>query len=407
MSHTLKLPLLIHLAEGIALVRAVADHVNRYPTLKRLLIHCDNTIAGSEKGASGSKSGKKTKATSKKTGMSSESHDSLLAVSTQQLEKLVTQAVNERFATLQLSRPPTPSPLPTQAVERMDPPIDPTPSLEELLARLQTVVDDKKLRTRDLEEARILLLWKTMTEGLTPEDSKLLYRRLKLMLTVTVHGWSWFITSELAKGTSKNIGRYHQTVKNFVKGPTKVRKRADKGQSRVVCRRNENFKLDFAKVLFTDEARATLVVEEYASNKEEKATVYVATIEKACSLVNSLIQEKRIDEIGLLVIDEYISNDEAIRMILDDGTDISSGSDDENLTDIKSEEDDEYQEPSGDDSSNSEPDDAYQETEVEPSTSRRRKDLPPHVNPENHLVPKPRAAEANTPLSMFLAHFDD
>ncbi|KAG1654250.1 Helicase POLQ-like [Nymphon striatum] len=189
----------------------------------------------------------------------------------------------------------------------------------------------------------------------------------------------------------------------------------------------ENFKLDFAKVLFTDEARATLVVEEYASNKEEKATVYVATIEKACSLVNSLIQEKRIDEIGLLVIDElhmigesggrgarletmlakYISNDEAIRMILDDGTDISSGSDDENLTDIKSEEDDEYQEPSGDDSSNSEPDDAYQETEVEPSTSRRRKDLPPHVNPENHLVPKPRAAEANTPLSMFLAHFDD
>ena len=46
------------------------------------------------------------------------------------------------------------------------------------------------------------------------------------------------ITSELAKGKStleisKNIGRYHQTVKNFVKHPTKVRKRADKGQSRV------------------------------------------------------------------------------------------------------------------------------------------------------------------------------
>ncbi|KAG1674498.1 hypothetical protein GQR58_015057 [Nymphon striatum] len=147
-----------------------------------------------DKGASGSKSGKKTKATGKKTGMSSESHESLLAVSTQQLKTLVTQAVTERFADLQLSRPPTPSPLPTQVVERMDQPIDPTPSLEELLARLQTVVDDKKLRTRDLEEARILLLWKSKTEVLTPEETKLLYRRPKLMLTVTVHGWSVPIT---------------------------------------------------------------------------------------------------------------------------------------------------------------------------------------------------------------------
>ncbi|KAG1654248.1 Protein P [Nymphon striatum] len=43
-SQSLKSPLLIHLAEGLALVRAVADHVNRYPTLKRLLIHCDNTV---------------------------------------------------------------------------------------------------------------------------------------------------------------------------------------------------------------------------------------------------------------------------------------------------------------------------------------------------------------------------
>ncbi|KAG1674495.1 hypothetical protein GQR58_015057 [Nymphon striatum] len=122
-----------------------------------------------DKGASGSKSGKKTKATGKKTGMSSESHESLLAVSTQQLKTLVTQAVTERFADLQLSRPPTPSPLPTQVVERMDQPIDPTPSLEELLARLQTVVDDKKLRTRDLEEARILLLWKSKTEKKTDD----------------------------------------------------------------------------------------------------------------------------------------------------------------------------------------------------------------------------------------------
>ncbi|KAG1671208.1 hypothetical protein GQR58_016540 [Nymphon striatum] len=126
-----------------------------------------------DKGASGSKSGKKTKATGK-TGMSSESHESLLAVSTQQLKTLVTQAVTERFADLQLSRPPTPSPLPTQVVERMDQPIDPTPSLEELLARLQTVVDDKKLRTRDLEEARILLLWKSKTE------TWLLFRRHSL-----------------------------------------------------------------------------------------------------------------------------------------------------------------------------------------------------------------------------------
>ena len=51
------------------------------------------------------------------------------------------------------------------------------------------------------------------------------------------------ITSQLAEGKStleilKNIGRYHQTVKNFVKDPTKVRKRVDKGESRVVSRRS-------------------------------------------------------------------------------------------------------------------------------------------------------------------------
>jgi len=49
------------------------------------------------------------------------------------------------------------------------------------------------------------------------------------------------ITSELSKGKStleisKIIGRYHQTVKRFVAAPTKVRKRADKGHSRVVSR---------------------------------------------------------------------------------------------------------------------------------------------------------------------------
>ena len=51
------------------------------------------------------------------------------------------------------------------------------------------------------------------------------------------------LTSELAKGKctleiSKMIGRYHQTVKNFVKNPAKARKRANKGKSSVVLRRS-------------------------------------------------------------------------------------------------------------------------------------------------------------------------
>ena len=51
------------------------------------------------------------------------------------------------------------------------------------------------------------------------------------------------ITAELAKGKTtleiaKMIGRYHQTVKNFARDPTKVRQRADKGQSRDVSRRS-------------------------------------------------------------------------------------------------------------------------------------------------------------------------
>ena len=133
------------------------------------------------------------------------------------------------------------------------------------------------------------------------------------------------ITSELSKGKStleisKIIGRYHQTVKRFVAAPTKVRKKADKGHSRVISRRplkreavnnpgltsgalfrstgeatvsrntcyhllkkvrtsvrpvtkprltkvhiqmcmkwaKKNMKVDFSKVLFTDETRATL-----------------------------------------------------------------------------------------------------------------------------------------------------
>ena len=51
------------------------------------------------------------------------------------------------------------------------------------------------------------------------------------------------INSQLGEGKStleisKNIGRYHQTVKNFVKDLTKVRKRVDKGESGVLSRRS-------------------------------------------------------------------------------------------------------------------------------------------------------------------------
>ena len=50
------------------------------------------------------------------------------------------------------------------------------------------------------------------------------------------------ISSQLAERKttleiSKKIGRHHP-VKNFVKDPTKVRKRADKGKSRVIARRS-------------------------------------------------------------------------------------------------------------------------------------------------------------------------
>ena len=58
----------------------------------------------------------------------------------------------------------------------------------------------------------------------------MLQRSLLLLLSLEKENQLWKY--------QKTYGRYHQTVKNFVKDQTNARKRVDKGESRVVSRRS-------------------------------------------------------------------------------------------------------------------------------------------------------------------------
>ena len=71
------------------------------------------------------------------------------------------------------------------------------PEVPILLDRLQVLITEKKLKTRDLEEAKILLLWheKTaagtaLTTFLQATQYKALQERIRTLIIAATHGWS-------------------------------------------------------------------------------------------------------------------------------------------------------------------------------------------------------------------------